>query len=98
MMVPRAPGAAGVAALLAGPIIYGLFQAFVGDKLHFLIQVALTFQLVLMIMGLITFFKPLEKPRDLPVREEMVIETAPAAKLAGAAVIAAVAIFYIIFW
>ncbi len=98
MMVPKAPGAAGVAALVGGPIIYGLFQAFVGEQLHFLIQVALTFQLLLMIMGLITFWKPLEQPRELPVREDIDVRTSPAVRVAGIGVIAAVAVFYIVFW
>ncbi|HIJ52196.1 MAG TPA: sodium/solute symporter, partial [Planctomycetes bacterium] len=97
MMVPKAPGLAGVAALISGPIIYGLFQAFVGE-LHFLIQVAIAFLLVLMIMGLITFFKPLDKPKELPVREDIDIRTTPEVKLAGGLVLAAVAVFYIIFW
>ncbi len=97
MMVTKAPGAAGVAALIGGPVIYGLFQRFSPD-LHFLIQVAITFQLVLMIMGLITFIKPLDKPRELPVREGIETKTAPEVKLAGFLVISAVAFFYIIFW
>ena len=97
MMVSKAPGLAGVAALFSGPIIYGLFQAFVPD-LHFLIQVAIAFLLVLIIMGLITFFKPLDKPRELPVREDIEIKTMPEVKLAGGLVLAAVAVFYIIFW
>jgi SSS family solute:Na+ symporter len=97
MMVPKAPGLAGVAALISGPIIYGLFQAFVPD-LHFLIQVAIAFLLVLMIMGLITFFKPLDKPKELPVREGIETKTMPEVKLAGGLVLAAVAVFYIIFW
>ena len=41
MLVPKAPGAAGVTALVSGPVIYGLFQRF--SSLHFLIQVALAF-------------------------------------------------------
>ena len=97
MIVSKAPGLAGVAALISGPIIYGLFQAFVPD-LHFLIQVAIAFLLVLMIMGLITFFKPLDKPKELPVREGIEIKTTPEVKLAGGLVLAAVAVFYIIFW
>jgi SSS family solute:Na+ symporter len=98
MVVKKAPGAAGVTALISGPVIYGLFQGFVKEKLHFLIQVAITFWLVLMIMGLITFIKPLDKPRELPEREGIEAKTAPEVKLAGALVIAAVAVFYIIFW
>ncbi len=98
MIVKRAPGAAGVAALICGPVIYGLFQGIVKERLHFLIQVAITFWLVIIIMGLITFFKPLDRPRELPVREDIETKTAPEVKLAGALVIAAVAVFYIIFW
>ena len=97
MVVKKAPGSAGVTALISGPVIYGLFQRFAQD-LHFLIQVAITFWLVLMIMGLITFIKPLDKPRELPVREGIETKTAPEVKLAGGLVIAAVAVFYIIFW
>jgi len=97
MVVKKAPGAAGVAALISGPVIYGLFQRFAKD-IHFLIQVAITFWLVLMIMGLITFFKPLDKSRELPVREGIETKTAREVKLAGGLVIAAVAVFYIIFW
>jgi SSS family solute:Na+ symporter len=97
MMVPKAPGAAGVAALISGPIIYGLFQTFTVE-VHFLIQVAITFLLVLMIMGIITFCKPLDTPRELPVRENIEIRTMPEVKLAGGLVLAAVVAFYVIFW
>ena len=97
MVVRKAPGAAGVAALISGPIIYGLFQRF-SQELHFLIQVALAFVLVLAIMGLITVLKPLAEPKVLPVREGVEVKTAPAVKLVGAAVLAAVTVFYIIFW
>ncbi len=96
MMVPKAPSLAGVAALISGPVIYGLFQAFI-PALHFLIQVAITFLLVVVIMGLITLLKPLDKPRQLPIREDIEIKTMPEVKLAGALVLAAVVVFYIIF-
>ncbi|OGC00574.1 hypothetical protein A2V82_01780 [candidate division KSB1 bacterium RBG_16_48_16] len=97
ILVETAPGAAGVAGLIAGPAIYGLLQRF-APNVHFLIQVAVAFQLVLLIMGLITFWKPLKEPRRLPVREEMDVKTEPRIKWAGAAVIIAVITFYIIFW
>ncbi len=97
MLVTNAPGIAGVAALISGPVIYALFQKYAGG-LHFLIQVAATFQIVIMIMGLITFCKPLDKPRELPVRKDMDIKTAPEVKIIGGLVIVAVAVFYIIFW
>jgi len=78
-------------------VIYGLFQAF-SQKLHFLIQVALTFGIVVAIMGLITLLKPLDKPRVLPVREDLDTRTAPEVKIAAALVLVAVATFYVIFW
>jgi SSS family solute:Na+ symporter len=97
MLVTSAPGLAGVVALIAGPVIYGLFQKF-APGLHFLIQVAATFQLVLMLMGLITLWKPLDEPRKLPVREDIEIKTMPSVKIVGGLVLVAVAVFYLIFW
>jgi len=96
LMVPKAPGAAGVTALVSGPLIYGLFQQF-APNLHFLVQVAATFQLVLMLMGLITFWKPLKQPRTLPVRTDFDASSSPVVRIAGALVIGAVAIFFIVF-
>lgn len=96
LLVPSAPGAAGVAALLAGPAIYSLFQAF-APGLHFLLQVALTFQLVLLLMGLITLLWPLPAPRMLPVRAELDLRTEKVVYWAGGAVIVAVAALVIAF-
>ena len=97
ILVDTAPGAAGVAGLITGPLIYGLLQKF-APELHFLIHVAISFQLVLMIMGLITFLKPLKEPKPLPVRKEMDLRTEPMIRWIGGLVIMAVAVFYIVFW
>lgn len=97
MLVERAPGSAGVAGLLAGPAIYHLFQTFAGE-VHFLVQVALTFSLVLALMGLITFAWPLKEPRRLPERNDLDLRSSPVVLLAGAAVILAVAVFFLVFW
>ncbi len=71
---------------------------FFSDGFHFLIQVFVTFLILCAIMGIITAIRPLHRPRTLPVREEMDVETEPVVKLAGAAVIAGVVIFFIVFW
>lgn len=97
MMVPTAPPAAGITALLAGPVLYGIFQRF-APQIHFLIQVALVFQLIIMLMGLITFMKPLAEPRKLPVREDLDIKTAPEVKIIGGLVMAGVVLFILFFW
>jgi solute:Na+ symporter, SSS family len=96
LLVPLAPPAAGVLALVAGPAIYGLFQHF-APNVHFLLQVALTFQLVVFAMGLITFVWPLETPRVLPVREDLDVRSTPGLKLVGGAVVAATVLMIWIF-
>ncbi|MFC1568721.1 solute:sodium symporter family transporter [bacterium] len=97
ILVETAPGAAGVAGLIAGPVIYGLLQKY-APNIHFLVQVAITFQLVLLIMGVITFLNPLKTPKRLPIRKEMDIQTEPMIKWIGGSVILGVIIFYVIFW
>ncbi|MBP8304959.1 MAG: sodium/solute symporter [Phycisphaerae bacterium] len=96
MLVPQAPGSAGVAALVSGPILYGLFQRFAGN-VHFLIQVAVTLQLVLAIMGLMTFWRPLKEPKSLPERKDIESRTEPVVILCGVGVIAAVVAFFVAF-
>jgi SSS family solute:Na+ symporter len=108
--VPRAPGAAGVAGLVAGPFFYGIlqfashqgfFEGLAGEprlKVHFLIQVLLSFMLTCGTMGIITVMRPLAKPVTLPVREDIPLTTEPVVKVAAAAVIAGVAVFYALFW
>jgi len=97
LLVPQAPGAAGVAALICGPVLYGLFQQF-APGVHFLLQVALTFQLVLLVMGTITFFWPLTEPKILPVRADLDVRTTPLVRNVGLAVLAATVLFFVIFW
>ncbi len=86
LLVPTAPPAAGVVALVAGPALYGLFQQF-APNVHFLLQVALTFQLVVFAMGFITFVRPLKTPRVLPVCEDLEVRSTPGLKLAGGVVV-----------
>ncbi|BET65330.1 sodium/sugar symporter [Opitutales bacterium ASA1] len=96
LLVPQAPGSAGVAALVGGPAIYHLFQVFAPQK-HFLVQVALTFNLVVAVMGLITFIRPLVEPRVLPVREDLDVRTSPIVRIVGGAVIAATVVLVYVF-
>ncbi|MCX7818154.1 MAG: sodium/solute symporter [Kiritimatiellae bacterium] len=96
-LVPHAPPAAGVAGLLAGPLFYGVFQRW-APNLHFLVQVAVAFQLDLLLIGLITLWAPLREPRMLPERRPLEAHTSPLVFAAGAAVLAAVGGFYVAFW
>ncbi|HOD51345.1 MAG TPA: sodium/solute symporter [Candidatus Hydrogenedentes bacterium] len=96
--VHRAPGAAGVAALLGSPVIYGILDFVWGERLAYLNQMALTFGLVIAIMTGITLVAPLKEPKALPVRQEFDTRLSPVVLAAGIAVIAGVALFYAVFW
>jgi SSS family solute:Na+ symporter len=103
-VLPRAPAAAGVLALVTGPLIYAALQLTArsdsrpwGHGLHFLIQVFLAFAVTAALMALVTWWRPLTAPRTLPVREEIETTSSPAAKLAGAAVLIGVAAFFVVF-
>jgi SSS family solute:Na+ symporter len=96
MLLKRAPKISGVVVLVAGPVIYFLFQTFSG--LHFLIQVAITFLILCAVMVALALLKPLPTAKVLPVRKEMDLRTEPVVYWAGALVIAAVALFYAVFW
>ena len=96
MLLKRAPKISGVIVLAAGPVIYYLFQTFSG--LHFLIQVAITFLILCAVMVALTLLKPLPTAEALPVRKEMDLRTEPVVYWAGALVIAAVVLFYAVFW
>ncbi len=106
IFVPKTPGSAGVAGLLSGPAIYWAFQHYTPvrpgegevEVLHFLVQVALTFAIVSAVMGFITLAWPRKEARELPVRQEMNVKTCREVKWAAGLVIAAVALFYVIFW
>jgi len=67
-------------------------------QIHFLLQVLIVFCVLATVMALATLIKPLHKPRVLPVREEISLETEPIVKIAGAAVILGVIAFFIVFW
>ena len=104
MLVPRAPGSAGVVALVGGPILYGLFQYFTplnedGDPIiHFLLQGLLTFLILCAMMIAIRLVAPLAEPRQLPVRQDMVAPNSKPAAILGVLVIIGVGVFVVVFW
>jgi len=106
----RAPGAAGVAALVGNAIVYGfLLICFSGyglfDKLGltlgtiaFLNRMAISFVLVLLLMLILTVSRPLDAPKVLPKREEFDMRPTRSVAWLGAAVIAVTLVLYMIFW
>ena len=97
LLFKRAPQAAGVAALVLNPLIYGFLAWQFGD-IAFLNRMAITFGVILLVMAALTLLRPLDKPKVMPVREAFDMRPAPAVKYLGIAVVLITITLYIIFW
>ncbi|MCG6923733.1 MAG: sodium/solute symporter [Acidobacteria bacterium] len=97
LLVHKAPAICGVVGLVVNPIIYGLLKV-LAPNLAFLDRMAVCFFVVLGLMALITFLKPLEKPVELPVQTRIALESSPGAKMAGIAVVVVTLVLYGVFW
>ena len=108
LIFKRAPKAAGLAALILNPIIYGLLLIFCGSlpafasvqivPIAFLNRMAITFIIIVIIMGIITWLKPLDLPVKMPERKDFNMQSSPIVKWLGLTVIGLVVVLYIIFW
>jgi SSS family solute:Na+ symporter len=105
-IVKRAPGSAGIAALILCVPIYGLLYIFCSGtfepvtlvRIAFLNRMAITFLTIIFVMAVITVCRPLRQPKVMPVRRDIDMTVAPEVFWLGAVVIMAVIAFYIIFW
>jgi SSS family solute:Na+ symporter len=83
---------------MASPLIYGLLF-FAAKDMAFLNRMAVTFAVILVIMALITLLKPLDRPKEMPVREGFEsIKLEKRIMTIGIAVILITLILYAIFW
>jgi SSS family solute:Na+ symporter len=96
-IVKKAPPAAGVTALLSCVPIYGFLQ-WRFSEIAYLNRMAITFALVVVLMSLITAWKPLKVPVALPVRREIEMRPSPLVLWLGGAVIVGVVGFFVVFW
>jgi len=97
MIFKRAPAAAGVTGLILTVPIYGFLHWQFGE-VAFLNRMAITFVIILIVMGIITKLKPLAEPKVMPVREEFDMRPAPSVVWLGVIVIAITIALYIKFW
>ena len=65
--VKQAPPVAGVAALVLSAPVYGLLQWQWGD-VPYLHRMLVTFAVLLVVMSVLTAWRPLAEPKELPVR------------------------------
>ncbi|MCH9022038.1 MAG: solute:sodium symporter family transporter [Planctomycetes bacterium] len=99
-VVRRAPAAAGVAGLLTGPIVYGALQLMDAREMvsiAFLNRMAITLGVVLLVMSAITLWRPLAEPKVIPIRTDIDMTAGIGVKIWGGAIIAVVAMLYIVF-
>jgi SSS family solute:Na+ symporter len=92
-VVKRAPAAAGLAALLLSAPIYGLLQWQAGE-LHFLVRMAITFAVIVAVMGVITWARPLREDWRSPNRGGIPPRTDSLLRIWGCAVVAAVILMF----
>jgi len=93
----RTPAVAGLASLLGCVPLYGFLQWKFG-YIAFLNRMAITFVILIIIMAIITWLKPLPEPKKLPVQANFDLRPAPALRWLGPLIIVVTLILYIIFW
>ncbi len=111
LLVHRAPRYVGTVGLLLNPVLYGVFKYSpsipvlsefyplqVIARWSFLDRMALCFGIVMAVLTLMTLISPLRKPVELPVNQQMNVESSKGAMIGGAAVIVLTLILYVIFW
>jgi SSS family solute:Na+ symporter len=97
MAVKKAPKNAGLAALIASPVIYGfLLLAFGG--MAFLNRMAITFFALLLIMTALTLKFPLLEAKAMPVKSGFDLRSDASVVWTGMLVIAVTIGLYILFW
>ncbi|MFC1490142.1 SLC5 family protein [Candidatus Latescibacterota bacterium] len=104
LIFKKTPPLAGVTALVITVPIYGILLISFGE-MAFLNRMGITFGVIVLIMGIITMNRnflsillPVGEPKELPVREDFNMEESPRVKWLGLALIAVIAVLYVIFW
>lgn len=109
ILVPRAPRICGRVGLILCPALYG-FLKFANviipncettawlSALSFLDRMSICFVAILIVLGVMTFLKPLPEPLKMPVNEKMDMRTKTSTKIWGLIVIVVTIALYVIFF
>ena len=97
LFIKRTPPSAGITSLILTVPVYGFLMLAFG-KIAFLNRIAITFVVMIVVMGLITLIRPLKVPKVLPVNKDFDMRSTPVLKGLCVLVIAITLILYIIFW
>jgi SSS family solute:Na+ symporter len=96
LLVRRAPAAAGIAALLGNPAVYGLLS-WLAPGIPFLDRMAVSFTGIIAVMALITWRRPLPAPVEMPQNPSMDLTPSTSAKWVGGVVVVIILSIYWIF-
>lgn len=97
LVIRRAPQSAAVTALILGVPVYGaLLWRLPGTA--FLNHMAITFILLVAVMAIITWLRPLPAPAVLETRSDIDLTPSPMARSLGIAIVVATAVLYGVFW
>ncbi len=106
---PRTPRWFGVVGILTNVVAYGAFKWWLGPllvdnglwysaQMAFLDRMALCFFIVIVAGIVVTLAAPLTKPVELPVNDQICLETSKSAKVVGWIVIVLTLLLYWMFW
>ncbi len=106
---PRTPRWFGVVGIVTNIIAYAAFKWLIGPwlvtngwwyagEIAFLDRMAICFFIVIIMGILITMFKPMAKPVELPVNEQIELTTSFGAKVGGGIVVVLTIALYAVFW
>jgi SSS family solute:Na+ symporter len=97
LLVPKAPRVVGTVGLILNPILYGSLKVML-PSVAFLDRMAICFGVVVAVLAVITFLRPLDKPVELPVNEKMDMTSSRSVRVLGWGVVVLTLILYGIFW
>lgn len=98
MIMKKAPASAGIVALVASPVIYGILFFAAGD-IAFLNRMAITFGIIIVLMVLLGVLRPLPSPMTMPEREGFTdMKITKDVAWFGGAVVVITLLLYVIFW
>jgi len=98
LFLKRTPPAAAVTGLLLNVPVYALLHVDAFDRICFLNKMAITFGVIVAVMGAIALVRPLKQPIVLPVREDFNTKPAPSVVWLGILIVVIVAGLYAALW
>ena len=106
---PKTPRYFGAVGIGLNVVAYGAFKWFIGpwlvanawwyaDQIAFLDRMAICFFIVLLAGLILTLLKPMQTPVELPVNEQIELESSRGAQIVGVGVVLATIALYAVFW